>query len=185
LNGGAASAVPEILVIDPSGLVFGLLRSLNLEVSLRRVTNGEHLQLDDIELAVIAIYDHPGWQSVVELAEGVTTVLMTTVPNHEDAMRAVASGAFGYIDTGLPRDAVRRAILGVMRGELAHSRRLLADLIRSGHRLRTANVLPLTPRQRQVIRLIAKGAADKEIACSLGITTATAQKQCDESPQER
>ncbi|TMB58875.1 MAG: helix-turn-helix transcriptional regulator [Chloroflexi bacterium] len=39
-----------------------------------------------------------------------------------------------------------------------------------------AEALPLTPRQRQVITLIARGAADKQIAESLGITTATAQK---------
>ena len=53
---------------------------------------------------------------------------------------------------------------------------MLAALIRNGRWLRSADALPLTPRQRQVISLIARGAADKEIAESLGITTATAQK---------
>ena len=176
MKGGAASAVSGILVIDPSGAVFDLLRSLNLEVPLWRVTNGDRLELDHIGLAVIAVNDHPNWERVVDLAEQVTTVLMTTVPDDADAKRAVASGALGYIDTRLPQDAIRRSILGVMHGELAHSRRVLADLIRTSRWVRAANALRLTPRQRQVVTLIAKGAADKEIACSLGITTATAQK---------
>ena len=42
--------------------------------------------------------------------------------------------------------------------------------------LRTTNVPPLTPRQREVVMLIARGAADKEIGQALGIATATAQR---------
>jgi DNA-binding NarL/FixJ family response regulator len=111
-----------------------------------------------------------------ELAESTTTVILTTRATQDDACHAVAAGVFGYVDTHLPPDAIRRSILGAMRGEHAYSRRVLSTLIRSGRWLRAANALPLTPRQRQVIMLIAKGAADKEIARSLGITTATAQK---------
>ena len=73
-------------------------------------------------------------------------------------------------------EALRRSILGALQGEHAYSRRILSALIRNGHWLRASNALPLTPRQREVIMLIARGAADKEIARSLGITTATAQK---------
>lgn len=40
----------------------------------------------------------------------------------------------------------------------------------------SGRALALTPRQREVVMLIAQGAADKEIARTLGITTATAQK---------
>ena len=172
----AASARSGILAIDEPGGVFGLLCSLNLEAPLQRVDNPERLCLDDVGLAVVAVYGRPDWEIVVELTERVRTVVVTTFPNHDDAMRAVATGTHGYLDTSLPRDALRRSIVGVMQGELAHSRRLLAELIRSGRWIRGADTLPLTPRQRQVVALIAEGAGDKEIACSLGISTATAQK---------
>jgi DNA-binding NarL/FixJ family response regulator len=40
----------------------------------------------------------------------------------------------------------------------------------------TTGMLRLTPRQRQIIELIARGMADKEIAATLGIATTTAEK---------
>jgi DNA-binding NarL/FixJ family response regulator len=70
-----------------------------------------------------------------------------------------------------------RAILGALRGEPAFSRRLLADRLRVMAKPQfSGRTLSLTPRQREVVTLIARGAADKEIARTLGITTATAQK---------
>lgn len=176
MNGGASYAVAGVLVIDASGPVFGLLRGANLGVPLWRVTGGASLELADIGLVALAVYDHPDWETIKELSDRVSTVIIAANANHDDACHAVAAGAVGYIDVRLSSDAVRRAILGAMRGEHAYSRRVLADLIRNGRWLRATNALPLTPRQREVILLIAKGAADKEIAQRLGITTATAQK---------
>jgi len=174
MNGGASAS--GILVVDATGAVFGQLRSLNLGVPLWRVTGKHDMRDVEIGLAVYASYQTPDWDVASSLTERHTTVVMATDPNNEDACHAVSCGAFGYIDAHLPAEAVRRSILGVMSGEHAYSRRVLATLIRNGRWLRSAGALPLTPRQRQVIRLIAHGAADKEIAESLGITTATAQK---------
>jgi DNA-binding NarL/FixJ family response regulator len=47
-------------------------------------------------------------------------------------------------------------------------RRLERDAARS--------VTALTPRQHEIVSLIARGATDKEIGAALGIATATAQK---------
>ena len=173
---GAASSTPGVLVVDTSGSMFNLLRSLDLGVPLWRVTSGTDRDQADISLAVVAAYDHTDWNVVKELVEGTVTVILTTNPKHDDACHAVAIGALGYVDADLPVDALRRAIVGAMSGEHAYSRRLLSSLMRNGRWLHAASALPLTPRQREVITLIAKGAADKEIAQTLGITTATAQK---------
>ncbi len=173
LGSGVTSGV---LVVDRSGAVFNLLRSLNLGVPLWRVTTAAEVEHPDISLTVVAAYDETDWQLIGELADGMTTVILTTNPSQSDAAHAVAMGAFGYVDTHLPSEAIRRSILGAMRGEHAYSRRVLSALIKNGRWLRASNALPLTPRQREVIMLIARGAADKEIARSLGITTATAQK---------
>ncbi|OLC52313.1 MAG: hypothetical protein AUH85_17360 [Chloroflexi bacterium 13_1_40CM_4_68_4] len=176
MNGVASYAVAGVLVIDPSGPVFSLLRSTNLGVPLWRVTTSSNLELADIGLVALAVYERPDWDMITELSDRASTVIIAANATHEDACRAVSSGAFGYIDMHLSQDAIRRSMLGAMRGEHAFSRRVLADLIRNGHWLRATNALPLTPRQREVILLIAKGAADKEIAQRLGISTATAQK---------
>jgi DNA-binding NarL/FixJ family response regulator len=175
VDGGASSAA-GVLVVDASGAIFSLLRSLNLGIPLWRVTSHADAKHGDVALTVVASYDEVDWDLVAELAEEMNTVIIATNGNHEDACRAVATGLFGYVDTCLPTEALRRAIVGALNGEHAYSRRVLSTLIKNGRWLRASNALPLTPRQKQVIQLIARGAADKEIAQSLGITTATAQK---------
>ena len=165
-----------ILVVDSSGRLFNLVRSLALDVPLWRVTTRADHDLKDIGLVIVAVYGDPDWDVVAELSERRATVLLAQDPVARDAASAAAAGAFGYIDVHWSPEAIRRAILGAMRGEHAYSRRVIAEIIRIRRHSQAANVLPLTPRQREVILLIAKGAADKEIARSLGIKTTTAQK---------
>lgn len=167
-----------VLVVDSTGIVFSLLRSAKLGVALWRITARTRLpDLSGIGLAIVASYDRPDWTLVTQLVDQTPTVIVTGAPDDDHAGRAVALGAFGYISAALPPDALRRAILGALRGEPAYSRRLLADRLRLVTKPQfSGNALALTPRQREVVTLIARGAADKEIARSLGITTATAQK---------
>jgi DNA-binding NarL/FixJ family response regulator len=167
-----------VLVVDPSGAVFSLLRSLGLGVPLFRLASRTSLlDLSDVGLAVLAVDERRDWDGVAELSEVVPTLIVAAKANGEDASRALAMGAVGYIDACLPQEAFRRAILGAMHGEAAYSRQVLAEQIRAqGRSLHAAKSLPLTPRQREVVRLIATGAADKEIAQALGIATTTAQK---------
>lgn len=167
-----------ILVIDSSGIVFSLLRSAKLGVALWRIASRTKLpDLSGIGLTVVASYDRPDWTLVTQLVDQTPTVIVTSAPDDEHAGRAVALGAFGYISAALAPDALRRAMLGALRGEPAYSRRLLAERLRLVTKPQfSGSALALTPRQREVVTLIARGAADKEIARTLGITTATAQK---------
>ena len=84
-----------------------------------------------------------------------------------------------YLDLGVSSRAMRRAVVGALRGEPAYSLAVLSDRIRidlGTAASRGARTLELTPRQREVVALIATGASDKEIGTALGIATATAQK---------
>jgi DNA-binding NarL/FixJ family response regulator len=78
----------------------------------------------------------------------------------------------------LKTDALRRAISGALNGEPAYSREVTGVWLRARREAALAVVedIDLTPRQRQIVALIASGATDKEIGGSLGIATATAQK---------
>src|SRR2546425_1503880 len=167
-----------ILVIDAPGTVFAVLRSARLGVPLWRTSsrpkNGEG---DGFALAIVAAYDRPDWTAIAELVDTSPTIIVAARHDDEHASRAIALGAFGYIPATLPMGALRRAILGALNGEPAYSRRRLAQGLRSVARPHySGQALALTPRQREVVTLIARGAADKEIAGALGITTATAQK---------
>jgi DNA-binding NarL/FixJ family response regulator len=167
-----------VVVADASGEAFNALRNAKLGVALWRVTGRTRLgSLAGVGLAVVAAYDRPDWSLVSYLVTQVRTVILSATQNDEQAGRAIAIGAFGYISVSLPTDALRRAILGALDGEPAYSRRVLADQLQLLAKPQYAgDTLTLTPRQREVVTLIAMGAADKEIARSLGITTATAQK---------
>ena len=173
---GGSSSTTGVLVVDASGSIFNLLRSLDLGVPLWRVTSAAEGSRADVSLTVVASYGQLDWNLVSDLVNNMATVIVTTSPKHDDACHAVSTGALGYVDANLAADALQRAMLGAINGEHAYSRRVLSTLIHSGRWLRAANSLPLTPRQREVVTLIAKGAADKEIARTLGISTATAQK---------
>ena len=167
-----------VLVVDASGITFGILRSANLGVALWRVTGRTRFpDLAGIGLAAVAAYDRPDWTLVAQLVDRVPTVIIASAPDDEHAAHALAMGASGYVPSTLAPDALARAILGALRGEPAFSRRLLADRLRLIAKPQfSGRTLSLTPRQREVVTLIARGAADKEIARTLGITTATAQK---------
>jgi DNA-binding NarL/FixJ family response regulator len=168
-----------ILVIDTVGTAFAALRAARLGVALWRSSGRpDGTEGTGFALAVVATYERPDWSIISEFVDHVPTVIIAAHQIDDDqANHAVAIGAFGYISATLPTEAFRRAILGALNGEPAYSRRTLARGLRSVVRPQySGKALALTPRQRQVVMLIAQGAADKEIAGALGITTATAQK---------
>jgi DNA-binding NarL/FixJ family response regulator len=169
-----------ILVWDESGKVFAALRRAAVAASLWRVSdkpnNGDLLQVD---LAVAALYRSSDWKKIATVVRQTRTVIVSTTSDRHDAARALASGAFGYLDLGVSSRAMGRALVGALRGEPAYSRAVLSDRIRielGTAASRGARTLELTPRQREVVALIATGASDKEIGTALGIATATAQK---------
>jgi len=172
------STAGGILVIDSPGAIFAALRSARLGIALWRSTGkARAVDPNGFALAIVAAYEQPDWHAIGQLVERIPTIIVAAEPDDEQAARAVSMGAFGYIPATLSADAMRRAVLGATEGEPAYSRRLLAQRLRALTRPQySGRALKLTPRQREVVTLIAQGAADKEIAGALGITTATAQK---------
>jgi DNA-binding NarL/FixJ family response regulator len=165
-----------ILVWDESGKVFDALRRTAVAASFWRVSDKPKTRdLEQVDLAVVALYRSADWKRIATIVRQTRTVIVSTTSDRRDAARALASGAFGYLDLGVSSRAMRRALVGALRGEPAYSRAVLSGRIRvelaSSRGART-----LTPRQREVVALIATGASDKEIGTALGIATATAQK---------
>ena len=85
----------------------------------------------------------------------------------EDVHRALQAGAWGYIPKSSEKDAIVHAIRAVAAGE----RFLPPGLSR---KLSERNLLPLlSAREAEVLRLIAKGLANKQIASELALAEAT------------
>jgi DNA-binding NarL/FixJ family response regulator len=97
----------------------------------------------------------------------VPVLVLTAYANDEDIHRALAAGAKGYLLKGAPLDDIERAIAAVARGESVLDPRITARALAPGPRL--------TPREREVLRLVAEGKSNKELAAVLGITERTAK----------
>jgi len=104
-------------------------------------------------------------------------VIMLTM--HDDAAtvdRALRAGARGYLLKGCDADTLRTAIETVARGEVyLHS--AISDVVLQGYLQggEDTDTNPLTPREREVVQLIAEGNTSREIAQRLGLKTKTVQ----------
>jgi DNA-binding NarL/FixJ family response regulator len=169
----------SIVVLDPLGSVFETLRDLSLSSSLWRLVNARRVpSLSGVDLVIYAVYDQVDWTLVKTLLQRAPTLVITTSFSSADATQALNHGLVGYLDASLKADPLRRAIVGVLNGEPAYAREVTGVWLRARRQasLMAVEDSDLTPRQRQIVSLIATGATDKEIGGSLGIATATAQK---------
>ena len=101
-------------------------------------------------------------------------LVLTMHTDDESLVSALRAGARGYLVKGADKAELIRAILAVADGQAVYGAvvaRRIADLFRPG---RPATPFPdLTPRERQVLDLLAGGARNSEIARQLGMTDKT------------
>ena len=102
-------------------------------------------------------------------------IIVTTFDHDEYVYRALRDGACGFLlkDGGpaLLVEAVRAAAAGEAMISPAITVRLLAEL--TGPRRKAAGELPVTERELDVVRLVARGKTNEEIASGLHISLST------------
>jgi DNA-binding NarL/FixJ family response regulator len=108
-----------------------------------------------------------------------TRIVMLSMNADEDSvLRALRAGALGYlVKTADPAElvlATRAAARGERFLSSAISEHVVAACLGRVERERTS-LERLTPRQREVLQLVAEGYATKEIAAKLAITAKTAE----------
>jgi DNA-binding NarL/FixJ family response regulator len=109
--------------------------------------------------------------------EGVPTLILAERPSASAALAAIEQGVDGYLSADISAQALTAALTAVIRGEPAYSRQIMGVWLQSVRaQARLKPPVDLTPRQSQIVELIATGATDKEIAAQIGVRTATAQK---------
>lgn len=97
-------------------------------------------------------------------------LVLTTYDSDADILRAIEAGATGYLLKDAPRDDLFRAIEAAARGETVLAPTVAARLI---GRMRAPAEEALSAREVEVLRLVARGASNQEIARGLHISQAT------------
>jgi DNA-binding NarL/FixJ family response regulator len=108
----------------------------------------------------------------------VRVIVLSVHVNEEFVSQAIRSGAAGYLPKDAAPEEVEAAIRTVARGETylapAASKHLVTEYMRRV-RGETGTAELLTPRQREVLQLIAEGNSNKEIAKQLRISLKTVE----------
>lgn len=109
----------------------------------------------------------------------VRVVILTLTHNDKQIIQAIQAGAWGFLSKDIQPEALARAIIGVAEGEIAMSRRTAARVLshlRQTEQPTTLQLAELTARELEVLRLLAQGATDRQIAERLIIAESTAKK---------
>jgi DNA-binding NarL/FixJ family response regulator len=118
-------------------------------------------------------------RQLVALLPDVRVVILSFGATDELVVEAMRAGAWGYLSKDIQPEALARAIVGVLAGEVAMSRRTAARVLAAFRQTDlpdVADVADLTPRETEVLRLLAQGATDRQIADQLIIAESTAKK---------
>lgn len=106
-------------------------------------------------------------ENIIHEFKDAKILILTTYDGDEDIYRAIHAGAKGYLLKDAPRDEVLRAIRAVHNG-----RRFVSPTV--GAKLADRMIAPsLTGRELEILRLVAGGKANKEIAYDLGLSEGT------------
>jgi DNA-binding NarL/FixJ family response regulator len=187
----ADGAPLRVMVVDDHALVRAAIRhaitSQGIEVVAEAATAAAALEAapqarPDVVLLDLGLPDRNGLQVLRELCERLPStqvVVLTVSGSPRDVREAVKSGAAGYLTKDLDPAALYRAIDGIRHGQLAMSRTIAAEAIRElrqdGVRARNGSCDCLTVREDEVLRLMADGLTDREIATRLGVSRRTAE----------
>jgi DNA-binding NarL/FixJ family response regulator len=101
---------------------------------------------------------------------GVRVLVLTTFDDDAEVLAAIDEGANGYLLKDTPRTELRRAVKATARGQSVLSPTVAGALTR---RSATPEHQKLSPRELEVLALIARGTTNREVAGRLFISEAT------------
>lgn len=178
----------RVLIVDDHQLIReGLQKVLSLQEGIAVVgeaaTGEEALRLarelrPDVVLLDINLPGMDGVKVCEALRdEGIAGVIALTVYDDEHVFAAVKAGAAGYLLKDVNPDELARAIRAVAAGEaIMHprvTRKVMREFNRLSREIEALTGVPLTAREVEVLRLVAMGYSNKDIAAKLFISQKT------------
>lgn len=168
--GALLGAQPDISVVGDAAngkIAVTEAKRLRPDVVLMDVRMPEMNGLDAARAILDAGFDPP-----------VRVLMLTTFDIDDYVYEALSLGASGFLLKDAPADELVRAVRVVADGQAllapTVTRRLIADVTRRRARTKPSPALgALTPREREVLELIAKGMSNTEIAQALFVAEQT------------
>jgi DNA-binding NarL/FixJ family response regulator len=188
MNGDEMDEKIAILIVDDHPIVRDGLEAIlgtqpDFQVSGAAASGEEALSLFEGQRPDVVLLDleMPGMDGVEVIRKlrkknpGVRIVVFTAFDTDERILSAVQAGAKGYLLKGVPRSELFEAIRVVHQGgsllQPVVASRLLNQIAAPDSE--AAPVEELTPREKDVLLLLAQGQQNKEIAAELVITERT------------
>jgi DNA-binding NarL/FixJ family response regulator len=181
----------RVVLADDHTLVRAGIRSMieripRVEVVGEASTGREALalvrsKLPDLVLLDIAMPDLGGLEAlpqIIKNSPGVKVVVLSAYGTEQYVRRALRSGASGYMLKYAAMAELGLAINSVAKGEIYLSPSISRNIINSYLERDSAELSPLeqlTPRQREILQMIAEGTNTKEIASTLEISIKTVE----------
>lgn len=180
---------PRIILVEDHPLVrdaiAGVLDSDELQVVGEASTAAEAIALTldlrpDLVILDIDLHGQSALPLIGDLRRrmpGLNVVILTASMSDTLLIESIEAGARGFLTKDMSAEALRRAVVSAALGELAMTRRrarvVVDHLLDRRERPRTD--LGLTDREAQILRLVADGLSDREIADALVLSTRTVE----------
>ena len=128
-----------------------------------------------LDLAMPRLNGLDAAREIMHVSPGTKTIVLTQHAEEHYILEALRVGVHGYVLKSQTVPDMIQAIRDVHRGKLYLSP-AIADIVVGAYRQQGGPSRdPLTPREREVLQLVAEGRSTKEVAGTLGITVKTAE----------
>ena len=114
-------------------------------------------------------------REIRRLSPGIRTILLTMYTDKGYVLQALRAGARGYVLKTQAAEDLISAIREISRGETYLSPGVAASVVDAFLENTDEAADPLTPRERQILQLVAEGNTTKEIARLLNVSFKTAE----------
>lgn len=150
------------------------------DATVKRLSELEDLDLLLLDLNMPGMTGMSAVEDLCALAPDVPIIVISVRETAEDVRKAIDAGAMGYIPKSSTPEVMMSALQLVLSGGLYLPPNLLRELPAGGEGAAENGggegddqVARLTPRQRDVLRLLARGQSNKQIADVLGLAPGT------------